>query len=255
MNVADELSIQLYSMREYGDLDKQLTALGEIGFKRVELVGSHLQNAKDVRAKLDAHGMTAPTGHVTMADLRDRLDWAVDQANIIGIVELYMPAVPQDERDAPADAWRKVGEELGGMAEEVEARGLKLGYHNHHWELKPFADGTTPLQHFFEGAEGSPLTFEADLAWLVRGNADPVEWMEKEKARLTAVHVKDIAPEGQNLDEDGWADIGAGIMDWPSLWRKSLELGAKWMILEHDKPKDPVAFARNSRAFLLEQLS
>jgi sugar phosphate isomerase/epimerase len=255
MNIGDELSIQLYSLREYGDLDKQLAALAEIGFKRVELVGSHLQSAADVRTKLDAHGMTAPTGHVAMADLRTRFDWAIEQAKTIGIVELYMPAVPQEERDAPADTWRKTGVELGYMAQKMKDAGLTLGYHNHHWELKPYADGTTPLQHFFEGAEGSPLTFEADLAWLVRGNADPVEWMEKHSSRLTAVHVKDIAPEGQNAEEDGWADIGKGTMDWPSLWRKSLELGAKWMILEHDKPKDPVAFARDSRAYLLEQLA
>jgi sugar phosphate isomerase/epimerase len=255
MNIADELSIQLYSLRDYGDLEKQLAALAEIGFKRVELIGSHLQSAAETRAKLDAHGMTAPTGHASMADLRDRFDWVVEQAKTLGIAELYMPAVPAEERDVPADAWHRVGVELGHMAQKMKAEGLAFGYHNHHWELKPYADGTTPLQHLFEGADGSPLTFEADLAWLIRGDADPVEWMENHRSRLTAVHVKDLAPAGQNVDEDGWADIGAGVMNWPSLWRKSLDLGAKWMILEHDKPKDAVAFARNSRAYLIEQLS
>ena len=220
MNIADELSIQLYSLRDYGDLEKQLAALAEIGFKRVELIGSHLQNAAETRAKLDAHGMTAPTGHVSMADLRDRFDWVVEQAKTLGIAELYMPAVPAEERDVPANAWHRVGVELGYTAQKMNAEGLALGYHNHHWELKPYEDGTTPLQHLFQGADGSPLTFEADLAWLIRGNADPVEWMENQRSRLTAVHVKDLALEGQNADEDGWADIGAGIMNWPSLWRE-----------------------------------
>jgi sugar phosphate isomerase/epimerase len=137
----------------------------------------------------------------------------------------------------------------------MKPQGIALGYHNHDWELPPFADGTTPLQHLFEGAEGSPLTFEADLAWIVRGGADPVAWLEKLQSRLTAVHVKDLAPDGQNPEEDGWADIGKGKMDWPSLWRKSLELGAKWMILEHDNPKDPIAFAEASRNYLLQKLS
>jgi sugar phosphate isomerase/epimerase len=255
MNIAEDLSIQLYSLREYGDLEKQLRALAEIGFRCVELVGSHLEKAAETRAWLDAHGISAPTGHVSMADLRNRLDWVAAQAQTIGLVELYMPAVPMEERDQPADAWRAVGAELGRMAQKMDAHGLVLGYHNHNWELKPFADGTTPLQHLFDGAQGSPLTFEADLAWIVRGNADPLEWIKAHQARLTAVHVKDIAPEGQNLDEDGWCDIGAGTMDWPALWRTSVDLGAKWMVLEHDKPKDPIGFARASRAYLLEQLS
>jgi sugar phosphate isomerase/epimerase len=252
MNIADELSIQLYSLRDYGDLDRQLAALAELGFKRVETVDSHLTGAAGTRAKLDANGMSAPTGHVGMADLRTRLDWVADQARTVGIQQVFMPAVPPDEREQPADRWRAVGAELGKMAQRMAEHGLKLGYHNHHWELKPSADGRLPLVLLFEGAAGSGLTFEADLAWLVRAQADPLEWMERYRDRLTAVHVKDLAPAGQNLDEDGWSDVGKGVLDWPKLWRESLARGAKWMVLEHDKPKDPVGFARASRAYLLQ---
>ena len=252
MNTADELSIQLYSLREYGDLDRQLDALAGLGFRRVETVGGHLVDARATRAKLDARGIRAPTGHVAMADLRTRFDWVAEQAKIVGIEQLFMPAVPLDEREGTADAWRAVGAELGRMAERMADRGLALGYHNHHWELIAFPDGRTPLELLFEGAAGSPLTFEADLAWLVRGGVDPLAWLDWYRDRLTAVHVKDIAPPGESLDEDGWSDVGAGTLDWPTLWRESLAHGAKWMVLEHDKPKDPVRFARASRIFLLQ---
>jgi sugar phosphate isomerase/epimerase len=252
MNLADELSIQLYSLREFGDLDRQLDALAELGFRRVETVGGHLADARATRAKLDAHGIKAPTGHVGMADLRTRLDWVADQARTVGIEQLFMPAVPLEEREGTADAWRAVGAELGGMAERMAAHGVALGYHNHHWELIALPDGRTPLELLFEGAAGSRLTFEADLAWLVRGGVDPLAWLDWYRDRLTAVHVKDIAPLGENLDEDGWSDIGAGILDWPTLWLESLAHGARWMVLEHDKPKDPVGFARTGRAFLLQ---
>ena len=30
------------------------------------------------------------------------------------------------------------------------------------------------------------------------------------------------------------------MLDWPTLWREGLARGARWMVLEHDKPKDPV---------------
>lgn len=252
MDVARDLSIQLYSLREFGDLDRQLAALAEIGFRKVETVGGHLADAAGTRARLDAHGITAPTGHVGMADLRTRPDWVVDQAKIIGIEQLFMPAVPMEERQMPAEGWRAVGAELGAMAQRMQERGVALGYHNHHWELEAFADGRTPLELLFEGAKGSPLTFEADLAWLVRGGVDPSAWLDWYRDRLTAVHVKDIAPWGENEDEDGWCDIGAGTLDWPTLWHEALAHGARWMILEHDKPKDPLHFARTGRAYLLK---
>ena len=99
MNVADDLSIQLYTLRDYGDLDRQLDALAELGFRQVETVGGHLADAAGTRAKLDARGLTAPTGHVGMADLRTRLDWVADQARTVGIEQLFMPAVPLEERE------------------------------------------------------------------------------------------------------------------------------------------------------------
>ena len=120
------------------------------------------------------------------------------------------------------EGWRAVGAELGAMAQRLQEQGLALGYHNHHWELVAFPDGRTPLELLFDGAKGSPLTFEADLAWLVRGGVDPLAWLDWYRDRLRAVHVKDIAPAGENVDEDGWCDVGAGTLDWPTLWRESL---------------------------------
>jgi len=76
--------------------------------------------------------------------------------------------------------------------------------------------------------------------------------LERYRDRLVSAHVKDIAPSGGNLDEDGWADVGQGTLDWPRLWREALARGARWMVLEHDKPSDAVRFARVSRTFLLE---
>ena len=62
--------------------------------------------------------------------------------------------------------------------------------------------------------------------------------------------MKDIAPAGQNEDEDGWADVGAGVLDWPDLWRACREAGAEWMVVEHDKPADPARTARASFDYL-----
>jgi sugar phosphate isomerase/epimerase len=256
MNVARDLSIQLYSLRDYRDLEAQLAALTELGFRQVETLGGHLADAAATRRLLDRFGLAAPTGHVGLVELRERPDRVIEQAGTLGIEQLFMPAVPAGERDGqPADYWRALGAELGELAARWAGRGPALGYHNHHWELVPYADGTTPLEHLFAGAAGSPLNWEADLAWLARGGAEPLGWLERYGDRLVAVHVKDLASAGQNADEDGWATIGEGTLDWPRLWRESLARGARFMVLEHDKPRDPVGFARASRAFLLKHVA
>ena len=70
-------------------------------------------------------------------------------------------------------------------------------------------------------------------------------------AIIRSAHVKDIAPEGRNLDEDGWCDVGSGVLDWPALWTAARAAGANWMVVEHDNPADPAACARNCFDYLV----
>ena len=250
MSATDVLSIQLYTMRALNDLDRILDAVGEAGFRHVETVGSQLDDAATTRAKVDARGLTVSSSHVSLAALRERPEAVVEACRTLGLEQLFMPAVPPDQRDMAADGWRALGRELGGLAERLRGQGIRLGYHNHHWELKPKEGGKTALELIFEAAEGSPLTWQADVAWLVRGGADPKEWLDRYRSRVVSAHVKDIAPAGQNEDEDGWADVGSGVLDWRDLWRACRDAGAEWMVVEHDKPKDPAHTARASFAFL-----
>jgi sugar phosphate isomerase/epimerase len=250
MTALDVLSIQLYTLRSLNDLDRVLDAVAEAGYRHVETVGSHLDDPATTRAKLDARGLKVSSSHVGLAALRERPDAVAEAARTLGFEQLFMPAVPPDQRAMAADGWRALGRELGALAERFEAQGLALGYHNHHWELEPKEGAKTALELIFEAAEGSPLTWQADVAWLVRGHVEPKAWLQRYRSRLTSAHVKDIAPAGEAEDEDGWADVGAGVLDWRDLWQACRAAGARWMVVEHDKPSDPVRSARASFAFL-----
>ena len=244
------LAIQLYGLRKLGGLDTQLRTAREAGFSVVETVQSHLEDAGATRRALDAHGLAALSGHVSLPALRNDLAATVRAASAVGIRKLYMPALPADERTGGAAGWRRAGRELGEMALRVSDQGLSLGYHNHDWELAVMEDGRPALLHLFDGAQGTPLTWQADLAWLARGGGDPAQWLVEQGGRVSSVHIKDIAPAGERQDEDGWTDVGSGIMDWHGLWRACQALEAPLMVVEHDNPKRPDQFARGSLAFL-----
>jgi len=244
MTAVDPISIQLYSLRSLGDVDLVLDTVAAAGYRHVELVGAHLDDAAATRAKLAARGLQPSSSHVAMAALRERPDGILDACAALGCDLLFMPSVPHEERGSPAPYWRALGHELGRLAERFAARGVRLGYHNHAFEMQRQDDGRTALEIIFEAAGASPLLWEADIAWLVRGGAAPKPWIERYRARLVAVHVKDIAPPGQNLDQDGWADVGTGVLDWVDLWQACRAAGARWAVVEHDRPRDPALTAR-----------
>ena len=115
MTIADELSIQLYSLRNYGDLDRQLAALAELGFRHVETRRRRIwPTPRATRATLDAHGIVAPTGHVGAGRpaQRARTGWSSRRRPSASTSCSCRPCRPS-ERDGRRDGWRAVGAELG----------------------------------------------------------------------------------------------------------------------------------------------
>ena len=248
--MSDPVSVQIYSLRKLGSLERELAFVAEAGYRHVELISAHIEDAAPTRKALANAGLTASSAHVSLATLRERFDAIVDACQMLGFTELYMPAVPRDQRGSPAPYWSALGHELGTMAELGARKGINLGYHNHDWELKISADGKDALSLLFDAAGSAPLFWEVDLAWLARGGADPLALMRRHAGRVNAVHVKDLAPAGTRLDEDGWADVGSGTLDWPALWPECRRLGARWMVVEHDNPADPARSVRISLDFI-----
>ncbi len=122
------------------------------------------------------------------------------------------------------------------MSKPYKDAGFEFGWHNHDFEFVKQADGSLPIEQIFEGAPD--ISWEADIAWVIRGGGDPFAWIEKLGSRITSVHVKDIAAAGENKDEDGWADLGYGTVPWQKLLKVLAGTKAKHYVIEHDNPSD-----------------
>jgi len=93
------------------------------------------------------------------------------------------------------------------------------------------------------------IVWQCDVAWLVKGAEDPISWIKRYPERIASVHVKDIAPKGECVDEDGWADLGEGTMEWKTILSAIREkTGCASFVLEHDNPSDVTRFATRSIA-------
>jgi sugar phosphate isomerase/epimerase len=245
MTPIEGLSFQLYSARTFEPLEAQFELLAGLGYKKVEAFGGLLNDPQRLKSQLDLHGLSMPSSHVGLDRLRADPVAAVRLCRGLGVQTIYAPAPPLGERAGGEAEWAALGRELDRIGKIVTAEGLKFGWHNHNWEYARAADGRRYIDLLLEQAPD--LLWQADLAWVVRGGADPVAELRRYAGRIESVHVKDIAPTGSCVDEDGWADPGHGVLDWSTLVPVLKQIGIILFVAEHDKPNDVARFAR--RAF------
>lgn len=242
-------SYQLYSSRNFGPLSDTLKMLGELGYDQVEGYGGLFADLSDLgalKADLEAAGLTMSSGHFGLEMVRDTPERVIEIAKALGMQALFVPAVGKEDRVQDAAGWTKLGQTLAEVGKPVQDAGIEFGWHNHDFEFAAIDSDALPLDLILAGSDD--LRLEFDVAWAVKGGQNPVDWMNRYNDRIIAGHVKDIAPAGECADEDGWADVGHGTMDWPALMAALRGTPCRFFVMEHDNPSDDRRFAERSLA-------
>ena len=240
-------SMQLYSARNFQPWSDVLKTLGSLGYKEVEGFGGVYDDPKAMRAELDRNGLSMPTAHFSIDMLEGDFAKAKEIADAFGAKTMVCPYLIAEKRPSDTAGWRAFGERLAAVGKRAKAEGYGFAWHNHDFEFAALPDGSVPQTHILEAAP--EIGWEIDVAWIVRGGADPKPWIEKYGPRIVSVHVKDIAKAGQGLDEDGWSDVGHGTIDWRGIYALLRKVSpAKHYIMEQDNPNDFTRFATRSLA-------
>ncbi|MEL7092306.1 MAG: sugar phosphate isomerase/epimerase [Pseudomonadota bacterium] len=221
--------------------------LAGLGYAHVEGFGDAYADPRTFRAALDASGLTMPSGHFALQDLQEDFAGCAHVASVLGVTTLVAPWLDEAERPTDKDGYKDLARTLSTLRDRCANAGFGFAWHNHAFEVAPLRDGARGLDVLLN--EVPDLLWEADLAWVVRGGADPDLWLDRYADRITALHVKDLAADGDNAGQDGWADLGTGIIDWPHLiTRVRREADSALMIAEHDNPVSPADFATGAIA-------
>lgn len=243
-----DFSYQLYSSRRFPPLSDTFKMLAETGYSQVEGYGALFPDDADLgalKAMLESSGLRMPTAHIGLDILADRPDRALEIVKSLGIEAVFGPFLAEADRPTTAAGWEAFGRTLNELAKPLQDAGCGVGWHNHAFELTR-VEGELPMDLILSASD--TLTIELDVAWCVKGGEAPVQWIDANRSRIAAAHIKDIAPEGEALDEDGWADVGMGTMDWPSIISALRQTSCRWFVAEHDNPSDHERFARRSLA-------
>ena len=240
-------SYQLYSSRNHTPWPDVLKGLAKAGYTGVEGYGGVYDDPKAFRAELRKNGLKMPTGHFPIDMLEKDFGRADAIAKGLGIKLMICPYLLPDARPKDAKGWQAFGKRLAKVGNRAADAGYGFAWHNHNFEFELLADGSAPMRHILDSAPG--IGWEIDVAWVIRSGTDPAAWIAAYGPRIVAVHVKDIAKEGTNADQDGWSDVGQGVVDWKDLYKLlRARTKAKHFVMEHDKPADAAGFAKRSIA-------
>ncbi|WP_197038247.1 sugar phosphate isomerase/epimerase family protein [Billgrantia saliphila] len=247
------IAAQMYTLRDFGELEEQLAAVRRSGIQAIETVGTQDVTAEELDALLEANELEVVSSHVPLDDLRHRLDETVAFNRAVGNDTLTLPYLDEQARPTDAEGWQALGRELGDIASRLRDEDFRLAYHNHDFEMEVFEDKTA-LEHMLDAA-GPELLVELDVAWVARGGLDPAEYVTRLDDRLFAVHAKDNAPQGTAEEEAGFATLGQGVLEWDTLLPAIDRAGVEWYIIEHDMPLDAEAVIAEGHDFLRDELS
>ncbi|HEX6342534.1 sugar phosphate isomerase/epimerase [Umezawaea sp.] len=199
-----EPSVQLYSVRDAFAVDPNdtLRRLAAIGFTLVEPYGV-LENAEVLRTRLPEHGLSAPTAHARLVGVEQAPVFAVAAECGIGVViDPYIDEERwQDASDVAATA--KALNEAAAVAAE---HGVRVGYHNHWWELESRIDGRSAFEVLADQLDPA-VVLEVDTYWATAGGEDAAALLRRLGDRVVAIHVKDG---GLNTDGTGQVPAGQG---------------------------------------------
>lgn len=229
------IGVQLYTVRNQmrQNVEQTLEQVARVGYKEVEFAGYFRKTAKEIRAILDANGLTSPSAHsADMPSIRTRFPQVLEDAATIGQKYVICASIPRTEMTA--DGYRKVAEEFNKAGELAAKSGIKVGFHNHSDDLAPLGD-TTGYDILLKECDPKVTSMQMDIFWLVKGGKDPLAYIAKYPGRFYSVHVKDMAADGSMVD------VGAGTLPFAKIFAQSKKAGFQHYFVEHDDPKDAMA--------------
>jgi len=239
-------ALQLYTVRDQLATDRAgiLKRVADYGYGAVEPFGI-TNDPQGLRADLDAAGLSVCSVHAI--PVGEEADAVIAAARTLGADTVIVPYLPPP-RFADADGVRGIAAELNEASGRLAGEGLRLGYHNHDFELSSLIGGTPALEVLADQLDDAVL-LEVDTYWAAVGGQDVAALLGRLGDRVRYLHVKD----GPIVDrEDFMTAVGSGRMPVAEILAASPS--ATWHVVELDRcATDMMTAVGDSLAWLTAQ--
>ncbi len=218
------VGLELYSVRNElkQNLEATVRAVAQMGYQGVEFYAPYFDwsenQTKQTRKLLDDLGIRCFSTHNDSSFLSpERIGRARDMNMILG--SKYVVMASAKPKPGP-DGWKAVADSLNVAADELEASGLKAGYHNHQREFTP--DGSQrPIEILAKNTKPSVM-LQLDVGTCLEAGSDPGAWIRANPGRIRSLHCKDWSPDPAK----GYAVLfGEGSADWKNIFAAAESAG------------------------------
>jgi sugar phosphate isomerase/epimerase len=240
------IALQLLTLHQAYDVETDaagmLAAAARAGYTAVE--GQSRSNPAGFAAALAAQGLAHAGLHIGGGQTRDVAALRTLAAHT-GTKDLCISGLLDWNRRTPAD-WHESIAVFNACGRALRADGLHVHYHNHDFEFARIEGlDLTGMELLARELDPAAVDFCVDVAWVLRGGADPAAFLREHADRIGYLHLKD-------WNGTAWTPVGQGLVPWASTLDALATLPAvRWAVVEQDTVDgDPEAAATASRAFL-----
>jgi sugar phosphate isomerase/epimerase len=225
-----------------GDFAGLCRDMAALGIGAVELCSpgyaefTSLANAKQTRKIIEAHGLTCPSTHVTLDELRNGLPEAIAWAHEIGMTQMGTATLNGKIENgiATMDVVKRAADEYNRMSEAVSKAGMQMFLHDELFEMAR-VDGRLVYEVLLERLDPRLVKMQFQMS-AMRTIGDPVMYFAKHPGRFISMHLQGVdlnapaaVPGGPRPPS---VAVGHDSLDWQRIFAAAKAGGLKNYFLE-----------------------
>ena len=245
------------AMIKEGNFAGLLKTLKEIGVEQVELCSAFgyaefapLADAKMVKKMLADNGLTAPSAHFSMQELRQSQQKSIDWAKEIGMTQMMTATLgmPPGGNPPTMDDAKRAADEYNKIAAVAAKAGLQQGLHNEGFELSTI-DGERTYDILMRLLDPKLVKMQFQMSTIGQGFVAH-EYFAKYPGRFISMHIQDVdlnatppppppdAPQrgggGRGRGRGVQTSVGKGSIDWAQTFKAARAAGVKNYFVEQN---------------------
>jgi len=242
--------IQLYMVAGplAADAPATLKALHAIGYRSVQVAGTHRYTPKQFRGLLDDAGLACPACHLNFRDGDNGALFEIAHvlgASFAGSGGLY-GAVGANPANTDEAGFRRMAQLANRIGAQARKAGLGFVLHNHNTEFQRIGN-QTGFDLLLRETDPALVGIEMDVGWVRVAGADPIRYLRAHPGRFPLLHIKDFqkTPPRTAPGNPGGAPLGRGFIDYRPVFAAAK--GVQHYFVEQEPPYREVSALQAAR--------